>query len=86
MKSTYLGSMAGHLALFHLHAAVRRRSHWKHHFPECRNSRMEPFPNAESNRHRTKIGIRSALPVSDSKVRYITSLKRGDMGIRGKIH
>ena len=23
---------------------------------------------------------------SDSKVRYITSLKRGDMGIRGKIH
>jgi hypothetical protein len=24
--------------------------------------------------------------LSDSKVRYITSLKRGDMGIRGKIH
>ena len=26
------------------------------------------------------------LQWSDSKVRYITSLKRGDMGIRGKIH
>ena len=26
------------------------------------------------------------LKKSDSKVRYITSLKRGDMGIRGKIH
>ena len=24
--------------------------------------------------------------MSDSKVRYITSLKRGDMSIRGKIH
>ena len=28
----------------------------------------------------------TTVPQSDSKVRYITSLKRGDMGIRGKIH
>jgi hypothetical protein len=28
----------------------------------------------------------SATFESDSKVRYITSLKHGDMGIRGKIH
>ena len=30
--------------------------------------------------------LQTSEMLSDSKVRYITSLKRGDMGIRGKIH
>jgi hypothetical protein len=33
-----------------------------------------------------RFGVRFEHSWSDSKVRYITSLKRGDMGIRGKIH